>query len=405
MRLRCIPLWIFVLLLPLGASQALEFTGRLSLLGSVARARPGDIGHLDGASDSLTADQQSLRLMLDGGGQGDEWSLHLKTARQHLKGYPTAGASATLFRYRELAQDWYEESSATSNTRIGYELDRATYKRRFDNLTLAVGRQPIDWGSGRFWQPLNVFGAFAPTDLDTDFKPGIDAAVLDWYPSAFSSLSAAYVLKPENSDGLENSGALYYRRQVGELSELSLLGGSVLGNRVVGGAFESAWGGMGWRLEGAYYRLKETDDEFLFWIAGVDYQFDDGILIAAEWYDNGNGADSEAAIAAMPANPLVAYGLQQQLGRHVLGVSLEQDITPLLHGGYTLLAAPLDDDRGGHATSLLHQFTLTWSLSNESDLLCSLLLGNGKGFNDAGLPQSEFGHLPTGLTLRWRLYF
>jgi hypothetical protein len=398
---------IVAALLPLGSVQALELTGRLSVLGSAARAKPGDIGYVDGTSDNLSADQQSLRLMLDDSGQEDEWSLHLKTTRQHLHGYATAAstASATLFRYRELAQDWFDESSANSMTRMGYELDRAAYKRRFDHMTLSIGRQPIDWGSGRFWQPLNVFGAFAPTDLDTDFKPGIDAAVLDWYPSAFSSLSAAFVLKPEHNRSLENSAALYYRRQVGELSELSLLGGSVLGNQVIGGAFESAWGGMGWRLEGARYRLKQTHEPFRFWIAGVDYQFDDGILLTAEWYDNGHGADSEVAIAAMPADSLVADGLQQQLGRHVLGLSLERDLTPLLHGGYTLLAAPLDDDRGALATSLLHQFTLTWSLSNESDLLFSLLLANGKGLNDVGLPQSEFGHLPTGLTLRLRLYF
>lgn len=398
-------LCIYALLLPFGAAQALELTGRLSIFGSAASAESGDIGYVDGADDTLTADQQSLRLMLDDSGQGNEWSLHLKTARQHLNGYPPATASATLFRYRDLAGNWHDESSGDSATRIGYELDRATYKHRLDNMTLAVGRQPIDWGSGRFWQPLNLFGAFAPTDLDTDFKPGIDAALLDWYPSDFSSLTAAYVLKPENNSTQENSGALYYRRQVGELSELSLLGGSVLGNRVIGGAFESAWSGMGWRLEGAYYNLKETDEKFLFWIAGVDYQFDDGTLIAAEWHNNGNGADSQADIATMPFDPLVVHGLQQQLGRQVLGVALERDLNPLLHGSYILLTAPLDDDQGNLGASLLHQFTLTLSLSNESDLLFSLLLSNGKGLNDTGQPQSEFGHLPPALTLRLRLYF
>jgi hypothetical protein len=398
-------LCLYTILLPFNTVQALELTGRLSIFGSAASAKSGDIGYVDGSSDTLTADQQSLRLMLDGSAQGSEWSLHLKTARQHLNGYSTTTASASTFRYRDLAKNWHDESNGDTTTRIGYELDRAAFKQRLDNMTLSIGRQPIDWGSGRFWQPLNLFGAFAPTDLDTDFKPGIDAALLNWYPSDFSSLTAAYVLKPEDNNTLENSGALYYRRQVGELSELSLLGGRVLGNRIMGGAFESAWSGMGWRLEGAYYSLKETDEKFLFWIVGADYQFGDGTLIAAEWYHNGNGADSESAIATMPNNPLIVYGLQQQLGRQVLGVTLERDLNPLLHGSYTLLAAALNDDRGDLATSLLHQFTLNLSVSNESDLLFSLLLPNGKGVNDAGQLQSEFGHLPKALTLRLRLYF
>jgi hypothetical protein len=272
-------------------------------------------------------------------------------------------------------------------------------------MSLAVGRQPIDWGSGRFWQPLNVFGAFAPTDLDNDFKSGVDGVVFDWYPSAFSSLTAAYLFKPQDSDSLENSGALYYRRQVGELSEFSLLGGRVLGNKVFGGSFESAWGGMGWRVEGAHYRLKESNEEFLFWIAGLDYQFSDGTLIAAEWYDNGNGAGSEASLATVQNDPLVGYGLQQQMGRRVLGLTLDRDLTPLLHASYTLLAAGVKDNRGHTAASLLHQVSLSYSLSNESDLLFSVLVANGKGLNTAGLPQSEFGHLPDTVTLRLRFYF
>ncbi|MDT8375959.1 MAG: hypothetical protein RQ867_04375 [Mariprofundaceae bacterium] len=402
-------IWLLAVVLALPATlHAVELTGRLSLLGTAARASQGDIGHLNAGGKLLTADQQSLRLMLDDIRSSGEWSVHLRTVRQNFVRYPAGNLhssdlhSSDLFRYRKLSGDWQNDVSINRTTRSGYEIDRAVYKQRFDQMTVAIGRQPIDWGSGRFWQPLNVFGAFAPTDLDTDFKPGIDAAAFDWYPSAFSSLTAVYVPAPFNQSAIADSGVVYYRRQAGESSEISLLAGTVLGKGMIGGSFESEWHGIGWRVEGLRYR---TTRNAVFWIAGIDYQFEDGTLIAAEWYDNSAGAGSEALLAGMQGDQRVVYGLQQHSGRRVLGLAVEKDMTPLLHGGYTLLVSALENSSRKLATSLLHQFSLTYSVSNESDFLVSLLLANGKGVNQQGNPQSEFGHLPAGMTMRLRFYF
>jgi hypothetical protein len=397
---------LLLLLLPQQTPFAAGFTGRFAMLGTTAVAEEGDVGYRPAGADTLSADQQSVRLMFDEVLEQGEWSVHLQSARQHLSNFPVAERhSSDLFRYRLGGGNWLDERGGDTVTTIDYALDRLVYRRRFERYTLGLGRQPIDWGSGRFWQPLNVFGAFAPTDLDTDYKPGIDAVTVDAYPGAFSSLTGAYVLAPKDDAELENSSALHYRRQAGALSELSLLAGSVVGNRVLGAAFESAWGGMGWRLEGVHYTLEQSDEKAFFWIAGIDYMFADGTVIAAEWYDNSRGATTEAELGAMAGDPLVAYGLQQQLGRHILGVSLQRDLTPLLNGGYTLLAGTLRDGDNRRHFSLLHQLNLTYSVSDESDLLFSLLYADGKGLNSADEPQSEFGHLPPSATLRLRFYF
>ncbi len=395
-----------LIMLSLSAAHAAEFTGRFSMLGVTAVADEGDIGYQPTGADTLSADQQSTRLMFDDVLTQAEWSVHLRMVRQHLSGYPPAEHhTSDLFRYRQAGGSWLDESTSDSVTTIDYAFDRVLYRQRFDHYTVGLGRQAIDWGSGRFWQPLNAFGAFAPTDLDTDYKPGIDALIIDAYPSAFSSLTGVYVLAPKDNAELENSSAVHYRRQVGELSELSLLAGSVIGNRVVGGAFESAWEGMGWRVEGVHYALEQSDENAFFWIAGIDYQFEDGTLIAAEWYDNSRGATKENELSAMSADPLVVYGLQQHLGRHILGISLQRDLTPLLKGSYTFLAGALRDEENRQHASLLHQLNLTYSVSNESDLLMSVLFGNGKGLDSADEPRSEFGHLPKSANLRLRFYF
>jgi hypothetical protein len=386
--------------------QAIELTGRVSVLGSTARAEQGGSGFVDTNDDTLTADQQSLRLMLDDIRNNSEWTLHLKTIRQHQNILATTAAhSSDLFRYRDLSTDWLNESSVNDSTRVGYEVDRASYKQSFDKLTFAIGRQPVDWGSGRFWQPLNVFGAFAPTDLDTDFKPGIDVAVIDWYPSNFSSLTLVYAFAPHNNNEIENSAAVHYRRQLGEQIEMSLLAGQVIGNTVMGVSLEGDWKGMGWRLEGVRENIDEINKNTLFWIAGLDYQFENGLLIAAEWYSHNGGANSEAALSNLTINQQLEYGLQQQLEKKLLGIVVSKEVTPLVQGSYTMLLGMLNDDEGQLATSLMHQLTLTYSVSNESDLLFSFLYGNGKGLNSSGAPRSEFGHLPTSMTVRLRLYF
>ena len=398
------------LLLPILAggqgAEAVEWTGRVSVLGSAAHPVAGDTGADTPGVDTPTADQQSLRLMAGNHGGDNEWSAHVATMRQKLRGFVAGGAhSSALFRYRVLADSRTSGDGVQRFTRIGWEVDRAVYKRRFGRTGVSVGRQPIDWGSGRFWQPLNVFGAFAPTDLDTDYKPGIDAAVLNWYPSDFSSLTGVYALAPHDDASVKDSAALHYRRQVGATSQVALIAGQVIGNRVFGASLEGDARGVGWRIEGLRSRLEQTGERVFAWIAGLDYQFENGALVSIEWYDNGRGARSQAALPRLSTDRLVTHGLQQHLSRNVLGFAAQKDVTPLLRANYTLLISALKNASGHRPASLLHQLNLVYSVSNESDLLLSLSNASGQGLNKAQQPQSEFGHLPASATLRWRLYF
>lgn len=394
------------LLAPLPPAGAAEFTMRASVLVTAADADPGQLGAGLTTGATPSADQESLRLMFDALAGETEWSLHLRTLRQNLRGFPALNQhSSALFRYRDLAGNWISTSDGINANRVGYELDRALVRRRFGNLRLSLGRQPVDWGEGRFWQPLNVFGAFAPVDLDTDYKPGIDAAVLDWYPSASSALTAAYAFAPQHDSPVPDSGAVHYQRQVGEQSQLAVLAGRVIGKRVIGASFASEISGMGWRIEALHTDFGAGAKSALFWIAGCEYRFAGGTTVSAEWHDNSRGATSEGALAAAPTDLLLRYGLQQQLGRRVLALAIERDLTPLMSLGYKVLASTLRDPEGNRAGSLLHQVSLVYSVSNESDLMLALQTATGKSLSAAGLPRSEFGHLPLQLTLRWRSYF
>ena len=402
------PLCCSLLLLSNTTVAAADFTGRFSMLGTTAKATQGDIGYIN-KDNSLSADQQSLRMMADESREQGEWSVHIKMTRLHLTDIPLDDShSSDLFRYKPLSSYWLEENDPDNTSRFGYEIDRLVYKQRFRNSTLAMGRQSIDWGSGRFWQPLNVFGSFAPTDLDTDYKPGIDAVKFDWFPTDLSSLTAVYTFTPADNTLVDNhtNAAVHYRRQAGEQGELAVVAAGIMGNTVLAASYESAWGGMGWRLEAADYKVKTAND-FVFWIAGLNYQFNNGALFNMEWYHNSRGASNINALtnSNILTDPFIKYGLQQQLSRNVLAIALNKDLSPLWNGSYTLLTSRLKDSNGKLHTSLLHQLNLTYSVSNESDLLFSLQKATGRGLNSLAQPQSEFGHSPASVTLRLRFYF
>ncbi len=400
----CWQYWFVALALVSGSANALDITGRAAFFSSLHDADVSDYGYL--ADEAITqAHQQSLRLMLAEHTNQSEWQAHIKL-RSRYQSVPVA-TYGNAFRYQDLSDNVLNDCDADGDHcyGLGYEVDRLLYQHQFRHWTLTAGRQAIDWGAGRLWQPLNVFGAFAPTDLDTDYKAGIDAVTAEWYPSAFSSLNGAYVLAPKGS-GLNDSGAVYYRRQTGNLAELSLLGGSIVGNPVVGAAWESSTdAGLGWRVEGTVFYRQDSDNTGLFAVAGIDYQFPDSTLLVVEAYLNTEGARLESDLDALSENVLIRYGLAPQLGRQLLGLSLQRDITGLWRGSYTLLGASLKDVQQSTRYSFLQQLAVTYSLSNESDLMMAYVYGSGKGLDASDNPQSEFGYLADAFNMRLRLYF
>lgn len=393
-----------LLALALPGAWAAELTGKVSAVGLVVRTGEGDHGHDPGES-SPTADQQSLRLMLDHSSGDFEWSAHLRATRFRADGALGRGRAAHQFRYRRMGGTLSNSSGEGDSERADYVVDRAALRLHGDRHSVGVGRQPVDWGSGRLWQPLNVFGAFAPTDLDTEYKPGIDAAVAEWFPTPFSSLTGAFVLSRRDGETNDNSAALRYRSLVGEESELTLLAGRVIGSNVIGGAFESAVGGTGWRVEAARYSLGHKDEDAWFAVAGIDRRFEDGTTVVAELHHNTHGASTQAEMAALADDPLVPVGLRQQLGRDVIGFAVSKDITALLNAQYLLLAAPLGNAHGGKSFSFAQQLSATYSLGNEAEVQLSVLSASGAGEDGSGSMRSEFGSHPDSISIRVVYYF
>ncbi len=402
---------------------AAELSGRFSVLALQS----------DSESKATRGDQQSLRLMFEHIDEGGDASSgvnpnasiiadglqlyvgHLKLRRQHTAALRNSSlstsfnhwadfkASTDLFRYKSLNDQWQDACNLNRCTVFDYDLDRLFYQYQKENHSLTVGRQAIDWGVGRFWQPLNVFGAFSPVDIDTDYKPGIDAVLYEGYPSDFSTLSVAYVFTASELE-YHNSFALHYRQQLGSQAELTLLTGRILDQWAIGAAFEDSWQGMGWRLEGIGYHKNQQQEGFVFTSAGIDYRFEQGTRFSFEWYHHSKGGEG-----SMYSNPWLVYGLQPYFTANVLGFSAQHELSPLWQGSYTVLTGVLGSGSEIEA-SWLHQVSLTYSMTDETDLVMAFVHARGEQIEDASSGQSqradsEFGSLPDVATIRLSVYF
>ena len=409
---RPVPVSLLLLscLLQTSFASAWSLTGRASLFANEAK----DHGQSDSSQAQSSQDQQSLRLMLENITDNNEIVLHGRVQRRHFSSTPTDKSLAPeLFRLGADSLKW-QESQWTTNcqngacTQISGDIDRLFYRHHQSQMSWTIGRQALDWGVGRFWQPMNLLGAFAPTELDTDFKTGVDALSVDWYPSLFSTLTFVWAaqsskiqpskISPSKVPSHEQNILLHYRAQASDASEIGLMAGNILGDPVIAASFETDWQGIGWRLE-AQQKHKDALGNRLWWIAGFDTQFEDGTLLTLEWHDNAFGAQHTSDISQRLTDPGLVSALEPHMVRHVLGLSLQHTLSPLWQGGYSLFAAMLDTN-----PSYLHQLHVTRSLSNEADLTLTLLHATGQASQN-GLPQSEFGSVPDSISLRLRGYF
>lgn len=92
----------------------------------------------------------------------------LDTLRQEAYGRAILPAddSALFDLSRELSND--------SEFISGIRLDRLYLSRNFDSFSLKAGRDAVSWGNGLTFQALDFLNPFSPTEIDRDYKSGVD---------------------------------------------------------------------------------------------------------------------------------------------------------------------------------------------------------------------------------------
>ena len=315
----------------------------------------------------------------------------------------------------EAAEDGVIEGNLEAQGRM----DRLLLKASLPGVDVAVGRQPISFGNGLFFTPLDLVNPFTPATIDTEYKPGVDAVRADAYIGMSQVTAAVAYIQPDEtlSEYLDTDEALLdalaaavYGKTTLGVTDLSLFLGQIHGDSVVGLGVASSIGPVGVHAEGALTMpyegvLTEADDTyedpFVRAVLGGFFQPAEKLSLSGEVYLQTLGAEDSADYLTQLTGDRYLRGELWAAGRAYGGLSAGYQITPLIGSSVAIITNLTDP-------SALLSPGVSWSVSDNADVLLGAYVGLGER-PDIDLlsfaANSEFGLYPAAGYLQMRSYF
>ncbi|MCF8266628.1 MAG: hypothetical protein K9I69_01010 [Ignavibacteriales bacterium] len=192
---------------------------------------------------------------------------------------------------------------------------------------VTAGRQRIAWGSGRIWNPTDLFNPISPVNFTQIAKPGADAIKINCALGNFSDIELVY-----NYGETHNAAIRVRINYIGY--DFILISGSFDNTPIGGFDITGDLLGAGIRLEGIYrFDKKREDSGYPSFILGADYQLTPDVYGLLEYFHNGGG-DTDPADYDYAS---ISSGRLTQPGKDYLAASLVYMLNPLLSSTITLL--------------------------------------------------------------------
>ncbi len=284
-------------------------------------------------------------------------------------------------------------------------LDQFDLSYENQNFRVRVGRQAIGLATTFYFSPNDFFAPFAPQTFYRVFRSGVDAVRVTWFTGELSELEWMYVLGYERAStaslefdshpSSQLEATLVRSTQVIGTAEINVFVAQIHEDHIVGGAMQVDWPPwLGFRLE-----AQSRDFANRGWrneiALSVDHRFDMGLDVRAEWFYHGRGA-SEPQDYHLPL--VQSNGLFSQLGRYYMAIGGSYLVTPLWTVDGSIIFNLVDH-------SEIYSLQALYSVSNESEFVCSLLIASGDKSDNIARLKSEYGLLPNQLSLEYRIYF
>ncbi len=248
-----------------------------------------------------------------------------------------AGLPELTFTGRHQLVDLSWDPVANDRWHIVHTVDRLYYRQQLGAFDITVGRQRIAWGSGRIWNPTDLFNPLNPTTFSKIEKDGIDAATVKLTLGAFSDVTLVYNplhQKPGNY-------AFRVRTNVREV-DIAGIGGYFDQRLIVGGDFAANLLDAGIRSEMILSVSRGgPSPTFARMTFGADYQWTAKLYTLIEYHHNGEGTTD-------PARYAISRLLQGEIlnvGPDYLAASASYLVHPLVTASVTATANLRDGSR------------------------------------------------------------
>jgi len=328
----------------------------------------------------------------------------------------TTGAAATAPELADLTWTVPEDGQSTTATLIQGRTDRLLVQGEVGPVTLVLGRQPVSFGSGLFFTPLDLVSPFFPGTIDTEYKPGVDAARVQVFGgySFEQQVVAAWVGDCSlvgggdsghcDETGVEDLALASWSRVTVGVSDLALFLGEVHDDEVVGLSVVSAVGAVGVHGDasltlppGHLDGRDPTEDMFVRAVVGADWRPIADLTLSGEAYVQTNGASDPADYLAQAMGDRYLRGELWAMGRSYLGLSAAWQVSGTVAANLAAIGN-LED-----ASAMLLP-GLSVSVADNADLSLGAYVGLGKRPDGLSF-ESELGFVPTTAYTRMAMYF
>ncbi|MFZ0456013.1 MAG: hypothetical protein WCE54_23300 [Ignavibacteriaceae bacterium] len=241
------------------------------------------------------------------------------------------------------------------NYKVSHYFDRLYFRQDFNWGNISIGRQRIAWGSGRIWNPIDLFNPVNPANFAKIEKDGADVAALTYFFGNFTDLDVVY--NPQKK--IANSNAGFRFRTNLEQYDLAVVGGYFDKRIVAGWDFAGSLLNAGIRGEGIVSMNKENiSDNYTRFTLGTDYQITPELYALAEYQYNGEGKANKANYELLR----LVNGEILNLSRNYLALSANY-VFSFITSASLLVNQNLNDGSGFVAVSGLYSITSNLSLT------------------------------------------
>ena len=170
----------------------------------------------------------------------------------------------------------YKTNSSDNNSSIY----RAYYKYSGDKHLLSMGLQRVPLGVGSIWNPIDIFNPIDSTSIEPNYRDGVESIRYEYAINSLSNLDIAFA-KDKSSFKIKS----YI--DIADFALIVLnddkLNQTIFGYEIQGDLFDT---GIELKSEGGYFKDKDLNKNFISYIIGVQYGFENSIIFTSEYFTN-----------------------------------------------------------------------------------------------------------------------